>query len=107
MSSRCRVLRTDRDADGETASAPHRILSTAIDLEYVFDSSGLKGMMMEDFDRVATNARRSTLELFSLDESASVQVRIVFSSNPIRNGVGCCTRWNGCLTPDSFFTIFS
>jgi len=88
-----------------------RILSTAIDLTYTFGPVSIpgptdKGLLdlvipteVQDGtlwdERVPERARKATLEVFSNDESASVQVRNVYSWKPGNRDpgiLGCCAK---------------
>lgn len=81
-----------------------RIFSTAVDLEYSFgpisipggadrdalDKEGinLKGGVWDEgkkFEGAAESARKVTLSIFALDESASVQVRVNYKYNILIN----------------------
>lgn len=69
-----------RDEHTTLVEVNDRIFSTSIDLSYTFPSISLtSGGLAElepkmDFEKVAEGAKTTTLEIFALDESASVQV---------------------------------
>lgn len=75
-----------RDEHTTLVEVNDRILSTSVDLSYVYpditiDPQGLAGLESAmEFEKVFKTAKEVTLELFATDESASVQVRSSFIS---------------------------
>ena len=73
-----------------------RIFSTSVDVQYNYTPIALGAAKEEDlakikdeflFDKVATRAREITLDVFAIDESASVQVCASFHSAVIPSHV--------------------
>jgi urate oxidase len=87
-----------RDAYTTLAEVDDRIFSTSVDLSYTFAPINVRTPTRSEFfaptfvangsvwdcGATADRARRSTLEVFATDESASVQVGFKLKSQPVR-----------------------